>query len=204
MQLPPRGFWGEGGQAKYATLQAWAGQELEPHPSVDELVLRYLAAFGPASVKDVQSWSGLTKLAEVLERLRPRLVTFLDEDDVELFDLPEAPRPDAGVRAPVRLLGEYDNVLLGHADRRRIILEDFPWSAMLAPGRFVSNLLVDGMLRATWWIEREGKRSATLAIRPAGELTSAERDEVTGEAQRMLDFAAPDAARRELRFEAPA
>lgn len=167
-------------------------------------MLRYLAAFGPASVKDVQSWSGLTKLAEVLERLRPRLVTFLDEDDVELFDLPEAPRPDAGVRAPVRLLGEYDNVLLGHADRRRIILEDFPWSAMLAPGRFVSNLLVDGMLRATWWIEREGKRSATLAIRPAGELTSAERDEVTGEAQRMLDFAAPDAARRELRFEAPA
>ena len=104
----------------------------------------------------------------------------------------------------MRLLGEYDNVLLGHADRRRIILEDFPWSAMLAPGRFVSNLLVDGMLRATWWIEREGKRSATLAIRPAGELTSAERDEVTGEAQRMLDFAAPDAARRELRFEAPA
>ena len=174
---------------------------METEPSIDDVVLRYLGAFGPASVMDMQNWSGLTKLKAPFERLRPRLVTFRDEDGRELFDLPDAPRPDPGVEAPVRLLGEYDNVLLGHANRRRVIPEDFPWTAMLAPGRFFNNLLVDGMLRATWWIEREGKRRATLAIRPSGKLARAERDAVEAEAQRTIDFAAGDAAARDVRFE---
>jgi hypothetical protein len=201
VQVPPRGVWGSGGQARYAPIEAWTGRELEAEPSIDEIVLRYLGAFGPASVTDMQSWSGLTRLKQVFERLRPRLVTFRDEQDRELFDLPDAPRPGPDVEAPVRLLGEYDNVLLGHADRGRIIPASFPWEAMLAPGRFVNNLLVDGMLRATWWIERDGKRSATLAIRPAGKLTRAEREELAAEAGRMIEFAAADAERREVRFE---
>jgi hypothetical protein len=90
-------------------------------------------------------------------------VAFRDESGRELFDLPDAPRPGGDVAAPVRFLGEFDNVLLGHADRTRIIPTDFPWAAMLAPGRFVNNLLVDGILRATWWIERDTR---TLGIRP--------------------------------------
>jgi winged helix DNA-binding protein len=167
---------------------------MEAEPSIDEVVVRYLRGFGPASVMDVQNWSGLTKLKPVLERLRPQLVTFADESGRELFDLPDAPRPDPDVPAPVRLLGEYDNVLLGHADRTRIIPADYPWEAMLAPGRFVNNLLVDGMLRATWWIERD---SATLAIRPHGELTDAERNEVEAEASAMAAFAGADAVRFE-------
>jgi hypothetical protein len=193
--------WGKSGQAKYATLEAWTGRELDPDPSIDEVALRYLAAFGPASAMDMQNWSGLTKLRDVFERLRPRLVTFGDEDGKELFDLPDAPRPDPGVPAPVRFLGEYDNVLLGHADRRRIIPADFPWKEMLAPGRWVSNFLVDGMLRGTWWIEREGKSSATLAIRPFGALSPAEREEVGAEAERMVEFAEPEAAVRDVLFE---
>jgi hypothetical protein len=201
VQVPPRGVWGRSGRARYATLESWTGRELEDEPSIDEVVLRYLGSFGPATVADVQRWSGLTKLKAVLERLRPRLVTFRDEDGTELFDVPDAPRPDPDVPAPVRLLGEYDNVLLGHADRRRLVPEDFPWAAMLAPGRFVNNLLVDGMLRATWWLEREGDRAA-LAIRPFRELSAAERDEVAAEAEGMLTFSAPDAERREVRFEA--
>jgi Winged helix DNA-binding domain len=201
VQVPPRGVWGRSGRARYATLESWTGRELEDEPSIDEVVLRYLGSFGPATVADVQRWSGLTKLKAVLERLRPRLVTFRDEDGKELFDVPDAPRPDPDVPAPVRLLGEYDNVLLGHADRRRLVPEDFPWAAMLAPGRFVNNLLVDGMLRATWWLEREGDRAA-LAIRPFRELSAAERDEVAAEAEGMLAFSAPDAERREVRFEA--
>jgi hypothetical protein len=201
VQVPPRGVWGKSGQAKYATIESWTGRELDPNPSIDEVVLRYLSGFGPASVMDMQNWSGLTKLREVFERLRPRLLAFRDEEGRELFDLPDAPRPDPGVPAPVRFLGEYDNVLLGHADRSRIIPADFPWTEMLAPGRWVNNLLVDGMLRASWWIEPDGKRRATLAIRPFGEFAPAEREEVAAEAERMLDFAAADVAVREVRFE---
>ena len=196
VQLPPRGVWRAGGQARYATLEAWTGREMEADPSIDEVVMRYLGAFGPASVMDVQNWSGLTKLKPVLERLRDRLVTFADEHGRELFDLPDAPRPDAGVPAPVRLLGEYDNVLLGHADRRRIIPRDYPWDAMLSHGRFVNNMLVDGMLRASWWIERD---RPSLAIRTHGELTSAERDEVEAEARAMAAFAGAN----DVRFEPP-
>jgi hypothetical protein len=201
VQVPPRGVWGRSGQAKYATLEAWTGRELDADPSIDEVVVRYLGGFGPASVMDMQSWSGLTKLRDAFERLRPRLVAFRDEEGRELFDLRDAPRPDPGVPAPVRFLGEYDNVLLGHADRTRIIPADFPWKEMLAPGRWVSNFLVDGMLRGTWWIEREGKRSATLAIRPFGELSPGQREEVGAEAERMLEFAEPEAALRDVRFE---
>lgn len=203
VQVPPRGVWGAGGQAKYAVLESWTRRPMHDAPSIDDVVVRYLRAFGPASVKDFQQWSGLTRVAPVLDRLRPRLMTLRDERGRELFDLPDAPRPGADVPAPVRLLGEYDNLLLGHADRRRIIPDDFPWDAMLAHGRFVNNVLVDGVLRATWWIERQGRRHATLAIRPFGALTAGERDDVAGEAQRTVDFAAPGAQVRDVRF-APA
>ncbi len=202
VQVPPRGVWGAGGAARYATIEDWTGQALDAAPSLESLVLRHLRGFGPATVMDIQNWSGLTKLKPVVERLRPRLATFEDGDGKELFDLPDAPRPAPDTPAPVRLLGEYDNVLLGHADRRRMIPDGFPWGAMLAHGRYVNNLLVDGELRATWWIEREGKRRATLGIRPFGEL--AQRDAVEAEARRMLDFAAADAKQREVRVEPPA
>jgi Winged helix DNA-binding domain len=203
VQVPPRGVWGAGGQAKYVPLEAWTGRKLESEPSIEDVVQRYLGAFGPASVMDMQSWSGLTKLKPVFEALRPRLVTFLDDHGKELFDLPGAPRPDPDVPAPVRFLGEYDNALLGFADRRRIIPEDFPWAAVLEEGRFVSNLLVDGMLRAVWRIEREGNRRASLLIRPFGKLSKRERDDVTAEAERMIEFAAADAEVRDVRYETP-
>jgi Winged helix DNA-binding domain len=203
VQVPPRGVWGRSGQARYATLEDWTGRAPAAEPSIDAVVLRYLAAFGPASVMDAQNWSGLTRLADAFDRLRPRLVTFRSEAGRELFDLPDAPRPPADVPAPVRLLGEYDNVLLGHADRTRIIPADFPWRPMLAPGRFVNNLLVDGRLRATWWIERDGARAATLAIRPAGRLRRADRAAVEAEAAATLDRVAGEVERRDVRFEEP-
>ena len=193
VQLPPRGVWGKGGRARYATLEEWTGLPVDAQPSVDEVVLRYLRAFGPASAMDAQNWSGLTKLAAVFERLRPRLVTFHDPGGRELFDLPDAPRPAGSVPAPVRFLGEYDNVLLGHADRSRMIPADFPWGAMLAHGRYVNNLLVDGTLRATWWLE-----DGALAIRPFGALD--ERDEVEAEARAVIALLGEA---REVRFEAP-
>jgi hypothetical protein len=201
VQLPPRGVWGAGGQARYLPLETWTGRELDRAPSIDDVVLRYLHAFGPASPQDAQTWCGLTRLAEVFERLRPRLLVFRDEDGRELFDLPDAPRPDPETPAPVRLLGEFDNVLLSHADRSRIVPGGAPSIWTQAEGRSVGHVLVDGLLRATWWIERDRRDAATVVVRPAGTLAAAARDAVEAEAQRLAAFAAPEAARRDVRFE---
>jgi hypothetical protein len=152
---------------------------------------------------DAQNWSGLTRLTEVFERLRARLVRFADQEGRELFDLPDAPRPDPGADAPPRFLGEFDNVLLGHADRRRIVPEGMtPWMDPSSGSRHVNNLLIDGMLAGSWRIEREDpKRGATLAIRTAARLSREQREQVEAEAWRLLEFAAGDAPDADVRFE---
>jgi Winged helix DNA-binding domain len=200
VQVPPRGVWGKSGQAKYATLESWTGREMEQDPSIEEIVLRYLRAFGPASVMDAQSWSGLTKLKPVFERLRPQLVTFTSERGTELFDLPDAPRPDPDTPAPPRLLGQFDNVLLSHADRARIIsIPMAPWMEPARGTRHFNNLLVDGILRGTWWLEPEPQ---SLVIRTITPLRRAERNATEAEAQRMLEFATDGAHTGDVRFEA--
>ena len=120
VQVPPRGLWGRSGAPRVTTADTWLGRK-NARPSPDKIVLRYLAAFGPASVMDAQAWSGLTRLGAVFEALRQRLVTFRDETGRELFDLPDAPRPDEASPAPPRFLPVYDNVTLGFANRDRIV-----------------------------------------------------------------------------------
>jgi hypothetical protein len=142
VQVPPRGVWGKSGQARYRPFEDWTGLELVERP-VDELVLRYLRAFGPATAMDAQNWSGLTKLREVFARLD------LEPLGGGYYDVPDGPRPPADTPAPPRFLGEYDNALLGHQDRTRIV----PDGAQTAHGRFRGSLLVDGFLAATWKLE---------------------------------------------------
>ena len=192
VQTPPRAVWGRSGRALHAPADDWLGRPLGTDPAPDGLVLRYLAAFGPASVADVQNWSGLTRLREVVERLDLR--TFRAADGRELFDVPDGPLPGEDVPAPPRFLPQYDNVLLGHADRGRIAPkgaealydEEFHWSP----------LLVDGMLRGTWRLAVE-KRSATLHVR--GDLD--DEQGVAAEATALLELLTPKATERDVRIE---
>ena len=163
VQVPPRGVWGKTLQVTSTPLDTWLGRPLRTDATIDEAVLRYLAAFGPAIVSDLAAWSRLTGFREVIDRLRPWLRTFTDEKGRQLVDVPDAPRPDPDTPAPVRFLPEYDNVLLSHADRSRfgenakMFTSDF--------GAFKGSVLVDGMVRAIWHYEVDSDSgTATVAV----------------------------------------
>ena len=181
VQVTPRGLWQRKGPAAWTTIESWLGHPLELAGPPDDLILRYLGTFGPAAQKDMRVWSGLAGLADVVKRLRPSLVTFRDEQGVELFDLPEAPRPDPETPAPPRFLPEYDNLLLSHSDRSRFFEGD------LIPKGWVGNLLVDGMFVGGWKIDRS-KGSARLNIELGRKLGRADLDDVTAEGSRLLDL----------------
>jgi hypothetical protein len=191
VQVPPRGIWGASGQATWATVEDWLGQPLERNPSPEAFVLRYLAAFGPATVRDIQAWSGLTRLSAVIARLRPRLCTFRDERGNVLYDLPEAPRPHPDTPAPPRFLPEYDNVLLSHADRSRIIADNRRVPLPPGNGGTTGTILVDGFFRGTWKIARKGT-TATLVIAPFTPLPADDHIALAKEGARLLAFAAAD------------
>jgi hypothetical protein len=203
IQVPPRGLWRQRGRARLTTAESWLGGSLAADASPDELVLRYLAAFGPASVADVRNWSRLTGLREVVERLRPRLVTYRDERGRELFDLPDAPFLDPDTPAPPRFLPEYDNVLLGHEDRSRIVPDNRPLPMPAGKGGELGSLLVDGFLKGTWRVAEDRDR-ATLTIEIAGELPTDDEAAVMEEGGRLLAFVAPDATALDVRIVRPA
>ncbi len=185
VQVTPRGLWRRSGQVALTTLVHWLGRDDVPPATPDDTVLRYLAAFGPASVKDFQTWCGLTRMREVFERLRPRLIAFRDENGIEVFDLPEAPRPDEDTPAPARLLPEFDNLLLSHADRVRFVPAEYKGSTWLGNIAY-SAFLVDGFLAGVWRLAEE-KETATLTFEPFGKLTEAQRAELEAEAVRLLE-----------------
>ncbi|MFF9066000.1 winged helix DNA-binding domain-containing protein [Streptomyces sp. NPDC014891] len=188
VQVTPRGLWERGGQVALTTADRWFADSDGPAAGgpadLDETVLRYLGAFGPASVKDMQSWCGLTRLGPAFERLRPRLLAFRDERGTELFDLPDAPRPDEDAPAPPRLLPEFDNLLLSHADRTRVVPADLrgrTWSGNQAHRVF----LLDGFLAGIWRLD-EGKERTTLTLEPFARVTRADRAALLSEAERTL------------------
>ena len=189
VQVPPRGVWGKSGPAAHTTAEAWLGRPLDPNPSLEEMVIRYFGAFGPASVKDVQTWSGLTRLGEVVDRLRPRLSTFRDEHGTELFDLPDAPRPDPETPVPPGFLPEFDNLILSHSDRTRVIVDEYRKAIASRNGMVPATFLVDGFVRGTWKTERSRGR-ATLLIEPFEPLAKRDRGALEEEGERLVRFMA--------------
>jgi hypothetical protein len=204
VQVPPRGVWGRTGGVRNTTAEAWLGRPLEDCPSVDAVMLRYLGAFGPATVADASTWSRLTGLREVFERLRPRLRTFRDEAGRELFDVPGGPRPGDDVPAPPRFLPEYDNVLLSHADRSRFMSDDRR-RQLMGVGRIGrGSLLLDGGLAGHWWTqdERAEGGAVTLVIGSVEPLPDHDAHAVVEEGGRLLRFLHPDAEGYDVRLEA--
>lgn len=183
VQVPPRGLWGRSAQVAWTTAETWLGRPFASEPSIDDVVLRYLAAFGPASVADLTTWCRLTGMREVVERLRPRLVTFRDERGRELFDHPDAPRPGADVPAPTRFLPEYDNVLLSHHDRGRFAFDAEREVLRRAWAVGWGSVLHDGVVRAMWRLEAEA-----LVVRHVDGLPKRAAASIAAEARRLGRF----------------
>ncbi|TLS51944.1 winged helix DNA-binding domain-containing protein [Paenibacillus antri] len=198
VQLPPRGIWGVGGLTRYAVADDWLGRQESVALTLEDMVLRYLAAFGPATVQDMQMWSGLSRLGSVVERLKPRLRAYRDEAGRTLYDLEEAVLPPVDAPAPPRFLPEYDNLLFGFADRSRIVRED-DRKLLFRRNVVIRPVLSDGFICGTWKVIRK-RSAAALMIATFEKLPAAKREELAAEGESLLRFAAEN-TRYEISFE---
>ncbi|WP_030667334.1 winged helix DNA-binding domain-containing protein [Streptomyces sp. NRRL B-1347] len=199
VQVTPRGLWRRSGRVALTTAEHWLGRPLVAAPAPDAVVERYLAAFGPASVQDMQAWAGVTRLRDAFERLRPRLRTFRDENGVELFDLPDAPRPDPETPAPPRFLPEFDNLLLSHADRSRVVPAEYKARTWKSNQAFCA-FLVDGFLAGVWRLDETDSDTVAVVVEAFGTLTETQRADVEDEAVRTARVLAPGASSYDVRF----
>jgi hypothetical protein len=187
VHAPPNGTWNQGGATPFTLAEEWLGHALEADPPLERLVTRYLAAFGPASVMDVQAWSGLTRLKAVAERMDLR--TYRDESGRVLYDLPDAPLVPADTPAPVRFLPWFDNLIVGYADRGRMLTDER--RARVCVGAAVyPTFLVDGAVAGMWDIADD-----SLVMRPFAPLPDSTRAELEEEGARLLAFCGLPAAR---------
>ena len=200
VQVPSGGRWGYAGNAPFTPVESWLGMPCSGSEDPRDLVLRYLAAFGPATIKDVQQWSGLTRLREPVEDLKDGLLSLRDERGDELLDLPGAPLPPADTPAPPRFVPDYDNLVLSHADRRRVISDEHRKKVFLSAARVRATFLLDGFVRGVWKVEKN-QRTATLVVEPFGRLSRRDRDALTEEGERLVRFVGEGAESFEIRFE---
>lgn len=200
IQIPPRGIWGVGGQTRYAVASTWFGRTPDQPVTHEDIVLRYLGAFGPASTQDMQTWSGLTKLQPAVDRLATRLRTVRDENGKLLYDLAEESEyPAAELPAPPRFLPEFDNVLFAYANRTRMISDEHR-KRLIKGNRAITAVLLDGFVCGAWKVERH-RQTAVLTIETFEPLTQAGKDELTDEGANLLRFVA-EGADHDIRFAA--
>jgi hypothetical protein len=200
VQVPGDHPWGFTAAADFASAERWLKTKISTRPAPPrELVRRYLAAFGPATPADAQVWSGLQGLREVFEAMRPGLATFRDERGRELFDLPDAPRPDEDTAAPIRFVPEYDNLLLAHADRTRVLADEHRSRITLKNLVVQAAFLVDGVVAGLWKVERTA-RTAVLSLEPFVRLPKETKRALEEEGDTLLRFVEPDAPARLVKF----
>ncbi|WP_338261729.1 winged helix DNA-binding domain-containing protein [Corallococcus caeni] len=200
VQVPEEGLeWGWPGNAGFTLAESWLGEKLSTDDDASPLVLRYLAAFGPATVADMQAWSGIKPLKDAFEKVRGKLVELRDAKKRVLFDLPKAPRPPEDTPAPVRFLPDFDNLILAHADRTRVVPEEHRALLSTKNLRVLNVFLVDGRTAGTWTTERK-MGAATLVCNAFDALKKPVRDALVQEGEDLLRFSDPDAAKVAVTF----
>jgi hypothetical protein len=193
VQVPVDSGWSYPGNPKFALAEDWLEGPLTlADNQLPVLIKRYLAVFGPATPKDMETWSYLTDLAPAFDALRPELVVYHDERRRELFDVPGGVLESADAPAPVRFLPEFDNLLLAHQDRTRVVPTGVRKAVYLPGLRIAATVLIDGVVGATWTSETV-KKVGTLRIVPLGPIGAADRKALLAEAERLVRFAEPDA-----------
>lgn len=198
IQVAPGGAWGSGSRATYTTAESVLGPIDDP-ADLRTMMLRYLAAFGPASIMDFQAWVGITKLKHEVAAFQDELTHYQDEDGKDLFDHPDLLLIPAETDAPVRFLPEYDNLLVSHADRRRIIADDDRQYVFLSAARVMATIVVDGFVSGIWKTERNGD-TATLIIEPFRPLSPDVRDALMTEGDALIRFIEDNASDYAVRF----
>jgi hypothetical protein len=188
VRVPPSGTWDRRRADLFALADDWLGRAstVSEHDAVDHLVRRYLGGFGPASRKDVQSFTGLSAkaLASSFERLSPR--RFRDEHGRELLDVPRAPLPDPETEAPPRFLGPWEAALLIHARRTQILPERHrPRVFHVKVPQSVSTFLVDGRVAGAWTFE-----GGRIELEPFEKLSRQAKRDLDEETERLSAFLA--------------
>ena len=176
-QTPEAAFWGFRGSPRVRPHD----HALPPRrEAAVHLVRRYLAAFGPAARADVSQWSGvpIRDLTPAVESLRLR--SFRDERGRELLDLPRAPIARGDIVAPPRLLPRWEELLLAHKDRTRVLPEEYRQRVIGNNGDVLQAFLVDGFVAGAW---RQGGDGVVLE--PFAPLPRAARRELEDEARRL-------------------
>lgn len=199
IQVPMDTRWSYPGNPKFTLAETWLGKPIPTEEHIEELITRYLSAFGPATPADIQTWSGLA-LADIKTAVKKlELRSLQDEKKRELLDLPDMPLPDGDTPALERFLPEFDNLLLSHKHRTRIVADEHRKRVYLPGLRVVATILVDGFVRGAWKVEKS-KGTATLSIEPFEPLTKQNRDALTEEAERLVRFVEPDAKTYAVQF----
>jgi len=197
VMFPTSDRWSFPGDAAFTPANEWLGTAHNPEGSRTELMRRYLAAFGPATAADFQEWSGLQGAKALLAEMRPELHVFRDDKGRELFDLPDAPRPNADMPAAIRFLPEFDNVVLAHADRRRIIDDEHRKPLVTKNGRVRATVLIDGFAAGFWdWTRK--RDTATLQLMPFAVIGKSDREALEAEGDALLRFLEPDSGKRDF------
>jgi hypothetical protein len=204
VQVPPRGLWGQSGASAHTSIEQWLDGVEVPEPSLHTLIRRYLGAFGPASVQDMQKWSGISRLRPAFEDVRGDLVSFSDAvTGRELFDLPDAPRPPGDTPVPPRLVGPFDNLVLSHADATRVVPAEHKAKVMTQNGLIAGMALIDGFVAGNWRIKATKKHALLTITSFSGKpYKKQDAEALTREGQRLLRFTAPDAATADVAFSA--